>query len=51
MLSWGDKQLADDTREFVSSLAEQWVDEVVAEPDAPLKSVRICRWGCCAARW
>ncbi|MEU5403902.1 hypothetical protein ABZ348_31990 [Streptomyces sp. NPDC005963] len=27
MLSWGDKQLADDTREFVGSLAEQWVDE------------------------
>ncbi|MER6059507.1 hypothetical protein [Streptomyces albidoflavus] len=27
MLSWGDKQLADDAREFVGSLAEQWVDE------------------------
>ncbi|WP_455402881.1 hypothetical protein [Streptomyces bambusae] len=27
MLSWGDKLLADDTREFVGSLAEQWVDE------------------------
>ncbi|MFB6859489.1 hypothetical protein ACFCZQ_07740 [Streptomyces virginiae] len=27
MLSWGDKMLADDTREFVGSLAEQWVDE------------------------
>ncbi|MFD4833318.1 hypothetical protein ACFWPV_26200 [Streptomyces uncialis] len=27
MLSWGDKQLADDTREFVGSLTEQWVDE------------------------
>ncbi|MEV0695940.1 hypothetical protein [Streptomyces sp. NPDC050388] len=27
MLSWGDKLLADDTREFVGSLTEQWVDE------------------------
>ncbi|WP_030274379.1 hypothetical protein [Streptomyces sp. NRRL B-24484] len=27
MLSWGDKLLADDIREFVGSLAEQWVDE------------------------
>ncbi|MFD8110097.1 hypothetical protein [Streptomyces microflavus] len=27
MLSWGDKLLAEDTREFVGSLAEQWVDE------------------------
>ncbi|MFB8085037.1 hypothetical protein [Streptomyces sp. NPDC055992] len=27
MLAWGDKRLTDDTREFVSSLAEQWVDE------------------------
>lgn len=27
MLSWADKLLAEDTREFVGSLAEQWVDE------------------------
>ncbi|THA36252.1 hypothetical protein E6R18_01510 [Streptomyces sp. A1277] len=27
MLSWGDKLLRDDAREFVGSLAEQWVDE------------------------
>ncbi|MFB7852667.1 hypothetical protein ACFC34_37420 [Streptomyces sp. NPDC056053] len=27
MLSWGDKLLADDTREFVGSLTEQWIDE------------------------
>ncbi|MFB7676933.1 hypothetical protein ACFC26_36575 [Kitasatospora purpeofusca] len=27
MLSWGDKLLADDTREFVGGLTEQWVDE------------------------
>ena len=27
MLSWGDKELTPDTREFVGSLSEQWVDE------------------------
>ncbi|MFE3121840.1 hypothetical protein ACFXHD_00275 [Streptomyces hydrogenans] len=27
MLSWGDKMLLDDTREFVGSLTEQWVNE------------------------